>query len=107
MENTEFKYAVMALRTKADKQSIKSLAYQVAKITTICVVPNIKIIDCIVTFGGTKDIIREVRKLMPTKDFQYLLIYSPQQIAQNEEDYKYFVNCLKKDYHIEVVTYKN
>ena len=102
----DMKYAVMAVRTKADKQSIKHLAYQVAKITTKCVNPNIKIVDCIVTFGGTKDIIREVRRLSSKKEFQYVLIYSPMDIAQSKEDYEKFVNCIREDYHMEVVTYK-
>ena len=107
MDKVNMKYAVMAVKAKSDKKSIKHLAYQVARITTKCVNPNVKILDCIVTFGGTKDIIREVRQLIPKKDFQYLLIYSPKDIAQNEEDYNYFVNTLNKDYHIEVLTYKN
>ena len=107
MANVEMKYAIMAVKTKADKQSIKSLAYQVAKITTKCVNPNIKLVDCIVTFGGTKDIIREVRHLIPIKDFQYLLIYSPKHITQNEDDYNWFVSCLKQNYHVEVITYKD
>lgn len=106
MANVDMKYAVMAVKTKGDKKSIKSLAYQVAKITTKCVNPNIRLVDCIVTFGGTKDIIREVRNLIPNKDFQYLIIYSPKHIAQTEEEYNKFVSCLKNDYHIEVITYK-
>ena len=107
LNNMDMKYAVMAVRAKSDKKSIKHLAYQVARITTKCVTPNIKILDCIVTFGGTKDIIREVRKLLPTKDFQYLLIYSAKDISESEEDYNYFVSKLRNDYHIEVLTYKN
>lgn len=103
----DMKYAVMAVKAKSDKKSIKHLAYQVARITTKCVNPNVKILDCIVTFGGTKDIIREVRRLLPTKDFQYLLIYSAKDISDSEEDYNCFVNTLNKDYHIEVLTYKN
>ena len=106
MANVEMKYAVMAVKAKSDKKSIKHLAYQVAKITTKCVNPNIKVVDCIVTFGGTKDIIREVRQLIPKKEFQYLLIYSPMDIAQGEEDYNKFVSCLNENYHIEVMTYK-
>lgn len=102
----DMKYAVMAVRAKSDKKSIKHLAYQVAKITTKCVNPNIKLVDCIVTFGGTKDIIREVRRLIPKKEFQYVLIYSPMDIAQSKEDYDRFVNCMREDYHMEVVTYK-
>ena len=106
LNNMEMKYAVMAVKTKSDKKSIKSLAYQVSMITTKCVNPNIKILDCIVTFGGVKDILREVKRLKEYKDFQYLLIYSPKHIADNEEEYLLFVDKLKKVYDIEVITYK-
>ena len=64
----EMKYSVMAVKTKSDKKSIKSLAYQVSMITTKCVNPNIKILDCIVTFGGVKDILREVKRLKEYKE---------------------------------------
>ena len=102
----DIKYSVMAVKTKSDKKSIKSLAYQVSMITTKCVCPNIKILDCIVTFGGTKDIIREVKNLKDRKEFNYLLIYSPKHIAESEEEYLLFVDKLKKEYDIEVITYK-
>lgn len=99
-------YAVMALKTKADKSSIKNLAYQVAMITTRCVKPNVKIIDCIVTFGGVKDIIREIRNLDKTKSFQYLLIFSPKQIAKNQSEYEYLVSTLWNEFKVKVIVYK-
>ncbi len=99
-------YAVMALRTKADKSSIKNLAYQVAMITTKCVKPNVKIVDCIITFGGVKDILREVRNLDKTKSFQYLLIFSPKQIAKSEVEYNYLITTLWDEFGIKVIVYK-
>ena len=44
---------VLALKVKSDKESLKTLAYQVAQITTQCVKSDIKIIDCIITFTST------------------------------------------------------
>ena len=73
---------VLALKVKSDKASLKTLAYQVAQITTQCVKSDIKIVDCIITFGGTKDFVREITKLDAKKEFDFLLIYSPQQIAK-------------------------
>ncbi len=102
----EMSYAVMALRTKSDKASIKNLAYQVSMITTKCVNPNIKIVDCIITFGGVRDILREVRNLDKTKSFQYLLIFSPKQVAKSKEEYEYFVSVLEEEYGVKVIYYK-
>lgn len=95
-------YGVMALKTKSDKESIRTLAYQVCQITTHCVKQNIKIVDCIVTFGGIKDFLREIKKLDTKKEFNYLLIYSPHQIAKSEQEYLEFANILEKDFQIEI-----
>ncbi len=54
---------VIALKAKSDKASLKTMAYQVSQITTRAVKANIELVDCIITFGGTKDILREVKKL--------------------------------------------
>ncbi len=102
----DMSYAVMAFKTKADKRSIKNLTYQVAMITTKCVNPNIKLVDCIITFGGVRDILREVRNLDKTKTFQYLLIFSPKQVAKSKEEYEYFVDTLLDEFGVKVITYK-
>lgn len=100
-------YGVMAFKVKNNKDSIKALTYQVAKITTDCVDQNIRIKDCIITFGGTKDILREVKKLHSMKEFDCLLIYSPKQIADTQTEFLLFANTLKNEYKIEVKYYKD
>lgn len=93
---------VLALKVKSDKESLKTLAYQVAQITTQCVKSDIKIIDCIITFGGIKDFAREVAKMDAKKEFDYLLIYSPQQISKDGVEFQAFKEVLKEKYDIEI-----
>ena len=61
--------SVIVLKAKTDKASLKTFAYQVAQITTQATKSNIQIVDCIVTFGGVKDVLREVKKLDGQKRF--------------------------------------
>lgn len=97
------KTGVLAFRVKSDKESMRTLVYQTSQITTQCVKQNIKIIDCVITFGGVKDIVREIKKIDNKKRFNYLLIYSPQQIANNKNDFIALVDILKHDFQIEVL----
>lgn len=97
------KTGVLAFRVKSDKESMRTLVYQTSQITTQCVKQNIKIIDCVITFGGVKDVVREIKKIDNKKRFDYLLIYSPQQIANNKDDFIALVDILKHDFQIEVL----
>lgn len=100
-------HGVLVLKAKTDKKGLKTLAYQVAQITTQATKTNIKIIDCIVTFGGAKDILREVKSLDTQKEFQSLLIYSPNQICKDEEEFKSLVAALQKEYSVGVRCYRS
>lgn len=93
---------VIVLKAKTDKASLKTFAYQVAQLTTQATKTNIKIVDCIVTFGGAKDILREVKKLDGQKRFENILIYSPNQICKNALEYQDLVATLEKDYKVGV-----
>lgn len=97
------KTGVLAFKVKSDKESMRTLVYQTSQITTQCVKQNIKIIDCVITFGGVKDVVREIKKIDNKKRFDYLLIYSPQQIANNKDDFIALVDILKHDFQIEVL----
>ena len=97
---------VLVLKAKTDKKGLKTLAYQVAQITTQATKTNIKIIDCVVTFGGAKDILREVKNLDGQKEFQSLLIYSPSQICKTEDEFKSLVATLQKEYGVGVRCYR-
>lgn len=100
-------YGVMAFKVKNTKDSIKALTYKVAKMTTDCVHQDIRVLDCIITFGGTKDILREVKKLHSMKEFDYLLIYSPKQIADTQTEFMLFADTLKKECKVEIKYYKD
>lgn len=101
--NLRLKTGVMAFKVKSDKESIRTLAYQTSQITTQCVKQNIKIIDCVITFGGVKDVLREVKKIDSKKRFDYLLVYSPNQIAGNKEDFMALTNILKDEFQVDVL----
>lgn len=98
---------VLVLKAKTDKKGLKTLAYQIAQITTQATKTNIKIIDCVVTFGGARDILREVKNLDCQKEFQSILIYSPSQICKDEQEYKTLVETLQKDYGVGVRCYRS
>lgn len=89
---------VMVLKVKSDKASLKAMAYQVAQIATECTKHNVKIIDCIVTFGGPKDIIRELKKIDAQKRFDSIIVYSPTQICKNANEYGVFVDAVQADF---------
>lgn len=99
--------AVLVLKAKTDKTGLKTLAYQVAQLTTQATKTDIKIVDCIVTFGGVKDIVREVKKLDSQKEFQSILIYSPSQVCKDENDYRYLTAVLKNEYGVRVRCYRS
>lgn len=90
LENT-----VMVLKVKADKSSLKAMAYQVAQIATECTKHNIEIIECVVTFGGSKDVLRELKKIDAQKKFDSIVVYSPAQVCKDEGEYQSFVNTIQ------------
>lgn len=94
--------AVIALKAKGDKNGIKAVAYQVAQLTTRAVKCGIQIVECVVTFGGVKDILREIRGLDSQKRFNTLLIYSPNQFCKDETEFRAFVEILEKDFKVQV-----
>lgn len=96
------KTAVIALKAKGDKAGIKTLAYQVSQLVAATIDTDTHVIDCIITFGGVKDVLREVKKLDAQKRFDYLILYSPAQIAQNAVEYQQLIETLETDFKIEV-----
>ena len=98
---------VLVLKAKTDKKGVKTLSYQVAQIATQATKTNIKIIDCVVTFGGAKDILREVGNLDCLKEFQSILIYSPSQICKDKEEFKNLVDVLNNKYGVMVRFYRS
>lgn len=93
---------IMVLKSKTDKASLKALAFQVSQITTRAVKADIELVDCIVTFGGAKDIVREVTRLDAQKRFDSILLYSPSQIFEDAVEYRAFVELMKQEFKVKV-----
>lgn len=95
--------AVMALKTSTDKESLEELAFEVSQITAKCINNNLKLVDCVISFSGTKDILKRVKRLDKKKRFDFLVIYSPHQIAKTKEEYQEFVSVLRSEFKVEVL----
>lgn len=95
-------YAVMALKTSTDKESLEALAFEVSQITAYCINNNIKLTDCIISFSGAKDILKRVKRLDKKKRFNLLIIYSPHQVAKGPQEYNAFVETLRNDFSVSV-----
>ena len=89
---------IMVLKAKSDKASLKTLAFQVGQITTQCTRHNVEIVDCIITFGGAKDALRELKKIDQKKEFNSVVLYSPNQLCKDEEEYQAFVTEIQNQY---------
>ena len=99
-------YGVIAIKAKSDKASLKTLMYQTAQITTRATKANIQIVDCIVTFGSARDVLREVKQIDAKKHFDSLLIYAPSQLCKNQEEYTALEQTLAKDFKIGIRSYR-
>lgn len=87
---------IMAFRISASsKEQIKTLAYMSAMIATECTKTNIKIVECAITFGGTKSVIAEVKKLKDRKNFTTVLLFNPKSVAKNQIEYSGFISAME------------
>lgn len=94
---------VVALKTKSDKASLITFAYQLSTLVTKCVHSDFAVSDFVVTFGGTKDVLRELKKIDAKKRFEYVIVYSPKQIAQSAEEFDDFIAQVKSLYKSDVL----
>ena len=67
--------AVIALKVKSDKSGIRTAVYQACQLAMQAWKSNIEVIDCIVTFGGSKDILREVKVIDAKERFDTVSSY--------------------------------
>lgn len=94
--------AVLAVRAKAEKASIYALVHQVVGMTGLCINNNAKIVDCAFVFSGTKELIKELKKIDARKRFDYVVIYSPAQIAESKEEFTSFVDTVEQQFKCRV-----
>ena len=94
--------AVIALKVKSDKAGIKTAIYQTYQLCLQAWKSGIEVIDCIVTFGGSKDIIREVKVIDAKARFDTLLIYSPSQVCKEKQEFIELESVLANNFQIKV-----
>lgn len=91
----------LVFHLKTDKESIKTLVFQTAAITTQCTKDDIKIVDCILTFGGVRTVIADVKTLKMRKNIDSVTLFNRQCIAVNDRDFGIFLQAMK-ELHIAV-----
>ena len=84
--------AVIALKVKSDKSGIRTAVYQACQLAMQAWRSGIEVVDCVITFGGARDILREVKVIDAKERFDTLLIYSPSQICKDKIEYLEFEN---------------
>ena len=94
--------AVIALKVKSDKSGIKTAIYQTYQLCLQAWRSGIEVVDCIVTFGGAKDILREVKVIDAKARFDTLLIYSPSQICKDKIEYLEFENFMTECFKVQI-----
>lgn len=94
--------AVIALKVKSDKNGIRTAIYQACQLCVEALKNDVQVVECIVTFGGVKDILREVKAIDAKGRFDTLLIYSPSQICKSGAEYIEFENFMAECFKIQI-----
>ncbi len=92
----------IALKVRTDKSSLEDLVYQSMQIAAYCLNNNLKPIGCVLSFRGCDDILKQLKKLDRKDRFEYVLIYSPHQVAKDRGEYNGFVQAVRNIYKAEV-----
>ena len=93
--------AAVVIKTKSDKASIKSGFYQSMQIATMCAKNHVKIIDCLPVYGQ-KSIMRELKTVDARKRFDYVIFFSPAQVAKTKQEFDDLVNEIETTFKCEV-----
>ena len=100
----DMKTAVIAIKVKGDKSSIKTTVYQVAQLATECYKNGIKIVDCAIAYsGGPKSLIRELKTIDARKRFDYVIVFSPMQVAKDKREFAEFQQEVESSFKCEVM----
>ena len=92
--------AVIALKVKSDKSGIRTAVYQACQLAMQAWRSGIEVVDCVITFGGARDILREVKVIDAKERFDTLLIYSPRQICKDKIEYLEFENFMTECFKV-------
>lgn len=94
--------AVIALKVKSDKAGIRTAIYQTYQLCLQAWRSGIEVVDCVITFGGARDILREVKVIDAKERFDTLLIYSPSQICKDKIEYLEFENFMTECFKVQI-----
>ena len=94
--------AVIVLKAGTNKASVEDIAWQSSQLTMFCYQHRVEPIDCVVCYRGCEDIIKKLRSVDRKKRFDYIVIYSPHQIAKSKEEYMAFVNACRNIFKSDV-----
>lgn len=94
--------AVAVIKIRNDKATIKSGFYQSMQIATMCNETHVKIIDCVPVYSE-KSIMKELRTIDARKRFDYVIIFSPVQVAKSKQEFEDFVNEVETTFTCKVV----
>lgn len=98
--------ALIVLKSTNNRQASEDCAWQCAQLTEFCIQSKVKPIGCVVSHAGINDMIKRVKSADRTKRFDYVVIYSPTQIAKSEQEYEDFVTTLNEDFQVKVIPYR-
>lgn len=95
---------IMVLATNGtSKEDLKHLAFQSALMATRANLYNVHIVDCIITFNGTKDIWKQLDKFKASnKRVNTLLIYTPMEICRSKAEFNQFLDTAAEKYNLGV-----
>ena len=87
------KRAVVVLKAKVDKPSMKKAVIQTERIAIQCVLQGFQIMDyIIISSGGKEEVYKQVKKLKSVNKFpfNYLIVYTPKEICKTPQEFKVF-----------------
>lgn len=98
--------ALILLKSTNNRQACEDCAWQCAQLTEFCIQSKVKPVGCVVSHAGIKDMIKRVQSADKTKRFEYVVIYSPTQIAKSEQEYQEFVTTMHEEFQVKVIPYR-
>lgn len=95
------KRAVVVLKAKVDKPSMRKAVIQSERIATQCVLQGFQIMDyIIIPSGGTEEVYKQVKKLKSANKvpFNYLIVYTPKEISKTPQEFKVFCYQMETEF---------
>ena len=100
------KKALILLKSANNRQANEDCAWQSSQLTMFCIANNVKPIGCVVSHAGIKDMEKRIKSSDRTKRFEYIVIYSPNQIAKSKEEYEWFINTMAEDFQVQGIPFR-